>query len=370
MVGLGIRAVRIWSVRLPYTEPFRTALGTSYFSRNLVVELETDFGPSGLGECSPLPRVTGETFRDALRALRAMGKALVGACPLRIEAVRELMLELAPGCPAARAAIDMALHDIMGKVAGRPLYRLLGGYRDEVITDITISIKEPSEMASDALRAVEMGFRAIKVKVGTGLKEDVERVRAVRDAVGDGIEIRVDANQAWSVREAKEAARALSRLDVAFIEQPIPAWDLRGLAEVRRESPVPIMADEAVLGPEDALRAVSMGAVDLINIKLMKCGGLSEALRIAHVAEAAGVGLMVGCGGEGRIAITAGAHLAAALRAVGYADLDSDLLLAEDIATGGCEVREGRRVMPDGPGLGIKTFLREKAELVAAFGEG
>ncbi|RLI11525.1 dipeptide epimerase, partial [Candidatus Bathyarchaeota archaeon] len=270
--------MRIWAVELPYREPFRTALGVSHVAENLVIEVETDFGPVGLGECAPLPRVTGETREAALKALTAIGKKLIGACPLRIEAIRELTARLAPGCPAARAAIDMALFDILGQVARRPLYRVLGGYRDSVQTDIT-SLRGAEEMAEDALKAVEAGFRAIKLKVGTGVDEDVERVRAVREAVGPDVELRVDANQAWSVQEAVRAVRELGRLDVAFVEQPVPAGDLEGLAEVRRESPVPIMADEAVRSPSDALRAVEMGAVDLINIKLMKCGGISEALR-------------------------------------------------------------------------------------------
>ena len=195
---MGIRAVRIWSVELPYKEPFRTALGVSRVSRNLVVEVETDFGPVGLGECSPLPRVTGETLENSLEALKALGRELVGACPLRIEALRERMLEVSPHSPAARAAVDMALFDILGQVSGRPLYRILGGYRERVETDITISLKEPREMASDALRAVEAGFKSLKLKVGGKPEEDFERVRAVRDAVGDDVEIRVDANQAWS----------------------------------------------------------------------------------------------------------------------------------------------------------------------------
>lgn len=365
---MGIRAVRIWEARLRYREPFRTALGTSHIARNLIVELETDFGPIGLGSCAPLPRVTGESFKMALEALEVIGRELVGACPLRAELIRELACKIAPNCPAARAAVDIALFDILGQVARRPLYRLLGGYRDAIQTDITIGLRGPAEMAQDALRAVEAGFRALKLKVGTGLEEDVERVRAVRDAVGPDVEIRVDANQAWSVQEAIRAAKALGKLDVAFIEQPTPAGGLEGLARVRHESPVPIMADEAVKSPPDALRAVELEAVDLINIKLMKCGGIWEAMKIAAIAEAAGVGLMVGCGGEGRVSITAGAHLAGALRAITYADLDSDLLLAEDVAEGGSVVEGDLRLLPDEPGLGIKGLKEGAMRLLASFG--
>ncbi len=369
---MGIRAVRIWAVELPYVEPFRTALGVSEITKNLVVEVETDFGLVGLGECSPLPKVTGETLEASLEALKAIGAKLVGTCPLRLEAVRELMAELALGCPAARAAVDMALFDILGQVAGRPLYCVLGGYRDRVQTDITISLKEPGEMASDALKAVEAGFRALKLKVGEGgVEKDVERVRAVRDAVGPDMELRVDANQAWSPKEAIRAVKALGKLDVAFVEQPIPAGDIDGLAEVRAASPVPVMADETVLGPAEALKVVEARAADLINIKLMKCGGISDALRIAAIAETAEVGLMVGCGGESRLGITAAVHLAAALKAIGYADLDSDLLLAEDVvAEGGSTVQGGIRLLPDAPGLGVARLRKDKMELLAYFRAG
>ena len=156
---------------------------------------------------------------------------------------------------------------------------------------------------------------------------------------------------------------------MAFVEQPVPAEDLPGLARVRWASPVPVMADEAVLGPGDALKAIQAEAVDLINVKLMKCGGISEALRLAAIAEAAGVGLMVGCGGESRLAITAGTHLAAALKVFQHADLDSDLLLAEDIvAKGGSSVERGERLLPSGPGLGVEELRKERMELVARLG--
>ena len=369
-VGMRITGVRIWRAELAYREPFRTALGESARAQVLVVELATDEGLRGLGECAPLPKVTGETLGDALMALKALGRELVGSDPLRREVLRELALKLAPRCPAARAAVDMALWDLVGQLAGRPLHQLLGGFRDRVRTDITISLKEPEEMAEDALKAVEAGFRALKLKVGEGgVEKDVERVRAVRDAVGLTVELCVDANQAWSVQEALKAVRELGRLEVAFVEQPVPAEDLPGLARVRWASPVPVMADEAVLGPGDALKAIQAEAVDLINVKLMKCGGISEALRLAAIAEAAGVGLMVGCGGESRLAITAGTHLAAALKVFQHADLDSDLLLAEDIvAKGGSSVERGERLLPSGPGLGVEELRKERMELVARLG--
>ncbi|RLI39109.1 dipeptide epimerase, partial [Candidatus Bathyarchaeota archaeon] len=160
------------------------------------------------------------------------------------------------------------------------------------------------------------------------------------------------------------------RLEVAFVEQPVPAGDLPGLARVRWASPMPVMADEAVLGPGDALKVIQAEAVDLINVKLMKCGGISEALRLAAIAETTGVGLMVGCGGESRLAITAGTHLAAALKAFQHADLDSDLLLAEDlVAEGGSQVKRDTRLLPGGPGLGVRELREERLELVASFGD-
>jgi o-succinylbenzoate synthase len=354
---LGIQQIEVYPVTLAYREPFRIAPGASTESRNVVVKIVTDYGVYGWGEASPSERVTGETAETVIKVLDKIAPKLIGMCPLRIEQDVELMDNLVAGNPSAKAAIDIALHDIFGKTVRKELYRVLGGYRTEVLTDITLSIKSPKEMARDAVKAVKKGFKALKVKVGVNPEEDVERIRLIREAVGEKIEIRIDANQGWTPKQAIEVLNKIEKFNIQFAEQPVPAEDLKGLMEVKRNSSIPIMADESVHSPEDALRLIRAEAVDLINIKLMKSGGIHKAKKIAAIAEAAGIPCMIGCMGESEIGIAAGAHLAAAVRNIQYADLDSDLLLKDKLVTkGGTKVKNSMRTFPKQHGLGIREL--------------
>jgi len=355
--NLGIQKIEVYPVTLAYREPFRIAPGASTESRNVVVKIVTDYGVYGWGESSPSERVTGETAETVIRALDKMAPKLIGMCPLRIEQNVELMDSIVAGNPAAKAAIDIALHDILGKTVRKPLFMVMGGYRTEVLTDITLGIKSPKEMAKDAVKAVKKGFKALKVKVGVNPEEDVERIRLIREAVGEEIQIRIDANQGWTPKQAIEVLNKIEKFNIQFAEQPVPAEDLKGLVEVKRNSPIPIMADESVHSPEDALQLIKAEAVDLINIKLMKSGGIHKAKKIAAIAEAAGTPCMIGCMGESEIGIAAGAHLAAAIKNIQYADLDSDLLLKDKLATkGGTKVKNSMRILPKQHGLGIKEL--------------
>jgi L-alanine-DL-glutamate epimerase-like enolase superfamily enzyme len=354
---LRIKQVEVYLTTLRYREPFRIASGTSEVSRNVLLRVLTDDGIEGLGESSPSRRVTGETPETVLGVLSRIAPRLIGMCPLRTERIAELIDSVASGNPAAKAAVDMALHDILGKASGKQLFLLLGGYRTEVMTDVTLGIKSPLEMARDAVQAVKTGFRALKVKVGTDPLEDVERVRRVRGAVGDSIEIRVDANQGWRPEQAAEVLRRIEEFNVQFVEQPVPAGDIDALAEVRRCSTIPVMADESVCSPEDALSLIRKEAADLINIKLMKSGGLLKARQIAEVAEAAGIPCMIGCMGESGVGISAAAHLAGGLRNIKYADLDSDLLQVDKLVKrGGAGLVGSARVLPEYEGIGVEEL--------------
>jgi L-alanine-DL-glutamate epimerase-like enolase superfamily enzyme len=234
---------------------------------------------------------------------------------------------------------------------------LMGGYRTEVLTDLTLGIKSPKEMVRDAVKAVKKGFKALKVKVGVNPAEDVERIRLIREAVGGDIQIRIDANQGWIPKQAIEVLSRVEKFNIKFAEQPVPAEDIKGLIKVKKNSPIPIMADESVHSPEDALRLIQAEAVDLINIKLMKSGGILKGRKIADIAEAAGVPCMIGCMGESAIGISAGAHLAAAVKNIQYADLDSDLLLKDKLAKkGGTKVKNSMRTFSKQYGLGIKEL--------------
>jgi L-alanine-DL-glutamate epimerase-like enolase superfamily enzyme len=325
-----------------------------------VVKILTDDGVVGWGESSPSQRVTGENPETVVEVLDKIAPKLIGMCPLRIEQNVELVDSSVKGNPSAKAAIDMALHDILGKTVRKPLFMLMGGYRTEVLTDITLGIKSPKEMAKDAVKAVNKGFKALKVKVGVNPAEDVERIKLIRQAVGDNIDVRLDANQGWTPKQAIEVLNKIERFNIQFAEQPVPAEDMKGLVNVRKNSPIPVMADESVHSPEDALSLIKAEAVDFINIKLMKSGGMLKGRKIADVAEAAGIPCMIGCMGESEIGIAAGAHLAAAVKNIQYADLDSDLLLKDKLVKkGGTEVKNSMRVFPSQYGLGITELNQE-----------
>jgi len=354
---LAIQQIEVYSVTLRYKEPFRIAPGASTESHNIVVKILTDYDVIGWGESSPSQRVTGEVPKTVVEVLDKIAPKLIGMCPLRIEQDVELMDSIVEGNPSAKAAVDMALHDILGKTARKPLFMLMGGYRTEVLTDITLGIKSPREMAKDAAKAVNKGFKALKVKVGVNSTEDVERLKLIREAVGDNVEVRLDANQGWTPKQAIEVLDKVEKFDIQFAEQPVPAGDLEGLVKVRKNSSVPIMADESVHSPEDALCLIKAEAVDLMNIKLMKCGGILKGRKIVDVAEAAGIPCMIGCMGESELGIAAGAHLAAAVRNVQYADLDSDILLKDKLVKkGGTRVNNSMRVFPKQDGLGIREM--------------
>jgi len=354
---LGIQQIETYSVKLSYKEPFRIAPGASTESHNIVVKIVTDYGVVGWGESSPAQRVTGETVETVITTLDRIAPKLIGMCPLRIEQNVEVTDSIVKGNPAAKAAIDIALHDILGKTARKPLFMLMGGYRTEVLTDITLGIKSPKEMAKDAVKAVKKGFKALKIKVGVNPAEDVERVRLIREAVGSNIQLRIDANQGWTPKSAIEALNKMEKFEIQFAEQPVPAENLKGLVKVRKNSPIPIMADESVHSPEDALRLIQAEAVDLINIKLMKSGGILKGRKIAAIAEAAGIPCMIGCMGESEIGIAAGTHLAAAVKNIQYADLDSDILLKDKLVKkGGTKVKNSMRIFPKQNGLGIEEL--------------
>jgi L-alanine-DL-glutamate epimerase-like enolase superfamily enzyme len=357
---MGIQQIEVYPVTLAYKEPFRIASGASTESRNIIVKIVTDYGIIGWGESSPSKRVTGETAETVIKILDKIAPKLIGLCPLGIERGIEVMDSIVEGNPAAKAAIDIALHDILGKTCRKPLFMLMGGYRTEVLTDITLGIKSPKEMAEDAVKAVKKGFKALKVKVGVHPVEDVERIKRVREAIDDNMQIRIDANQGWTPKQAIEVLNKIEKFNIQFAEQPVPSEDIKGLVEVRKKSPIPIMADESVHSPEDAIRLIQAEAVDFINIKLMKSGGILKGRKIAAIAEAARIPCMIGCMGESEIGIAAGTHLAAAVKNIQYADLDSDLLLKNKLVKeGGTKVKDSMRVFPKQVGLGIKELNQQ-----------
>ncbi len=362
LVGDSMRIVdvKVFVAELEYFEPFTIALGTSTISRNVVVRILTDEGIVGWGEASPSRRITGETVESTIYAVKNYLKpVLVGKDPICVNDILKEIDKNLQGHSSAKAAVDMALYDILGKNFNLPLCKLLGSSKNIIVTDITIGIKSPKEMAKSAIEFVDRGFRTLKIKVGTDPLEDVERVKAVRDAVGDKIIIRVDANQGWTPKQAVKTIKKIEKYGIELVEQPVPWWDLDGMAFVRENVDTPIAADESVHSPVDALRLVKSKAADIINIKLMKCGGINKALKIANIAEAADIELMIGCMGESTLGITGAAHFAAAIDLIKYIDLDSDLLLKDNIVVeGGVTISRDMRSLPSDSGLGIKKIAQ------------
>lgn len=336
-------------------EPVTISLGTIDHSISAIVKIETDEGIIGYGEGAPGILITGETLDGTTECIRLFEKQLIGLDPLDVEQVHEAMNRVAAHAPSAKTAIDLACYDLLGKKAQLPLYQLLGGYRSSVDTDMTIGLATPEQMQEKARQAVSQGFDTLKIKVGTKAMDDLARVQAIREAVGSHVRIRLDANQGWKPKEAVQMIQRLAVYDIELVEQPVAAYDIDGLAYVTAQVATPIMSDESCFNSKDALRLINAHAVDYVNIKLMKCGGIHEALKINSICEAAGVECMVGCMiEETNIGVTAAAHLAAATKNITRADLDATFGLSEVAIPGGVSLEPVRTIqLTNQPGLGI-----------------
>ena len=352
-----ITGVRLGKISVPLRVPFKTALRSVSSVEDVIVEVYTDTGAVGYGEAPPTGAITGDTTGAILGALQDhIIKTVVGRDVDEFEDLMQALNKCIVGNTSAKAAMDMALWDLYGQLYRIPVYKLMGGSRKEIITDITISVNDPEEMARDAVDAVRRGYDTLKIKVGAHPELDVARLTAVRQAIGNDTRIRIDANQGW---ESKQAVRLLNQmqekgLDIEFVEQPVKAHDIDGLKYVTERSYVPVLADESVFSPEDAVRIMQTGAADLVNIKLMKCGGLYNALKIVSAAEVYGVECMIGCMLEAKISVNAAVHLACAKKIITKIDLDGPVLCSEDPILGGAVFDEQRITVSDEPGLGIK----------------
>ena len=337
-----ITRLQAWLVNLRLAEPYTVAYEHIDHAPNIFLRVETDKGIVGLGCVNPDEPVCGETPASVLGALEgAATEALTGADPRFVTRLRERLKQLLPDAPGARAGIDMALYDILAKLAGLPVYQLLGGYRDRIATSVTVGILDEADTVRRARDFAAQGFRALKLKGGVDVDDDITRVLAVRDAIGDKIALRFDANQGYGVKDSLRFIEATRRARLELVEQPTPRTALDKLAKVTRKAPLPIMADESLMGLRDAFRIARGGLADMINVKLMKCGGIGPAMEIASVARSARIEVMVGCMDESALGIAAALHFALAHPAVEYADLDGHLDLLDDPAAGAVVLKNG-----------------------------
>ena len=320
--------------------------------------MHTDRGLVGLGAASAEPYVTEESNEACQAALRQDSlEWLIGLDVRTLPALcRELGRRLAE-TPAARAAIDIALHDLLAQYLELPLVEILGRVHTSLPTSITIGIKPLADTLAEAEEYIGRGFRALKVKLGHSLEEDLERLHRLREEIGPAIVIRVDPNQGYDPGQVMTFLVHTAKLAIEFLEQPVPVAQTEALRILPESVRRRLVADEALLNETDALRLiVPPRPYGIFNIKLMKCGGIQPALTIAAIAETAGIDLMWGCMDESRIGISAALHAALASPATHYLDLDGSFDLARDVVTGGFVLAEGCLRTTETPGLGVSRL--------------
>ena len=357
-----IRAIETIAVRVPIRPEFviRGSLGIHAESPFVILLVHTDEGITGLGEVSCTPVWSGEDSTTAVHIIRDfLEPAILGEDPRDVERLTGKMRSAVAGHPFTKSGVEIALWDILGKSCGLPVFRLLGGaVRETIPIKMSVSGAAPGRAAEIARWAMTKGLKALKVKVGIDEESDIERVKAVRAAIGPGIRLGVDANGGWSVRGAiRTIRRMVDSCDIYFAEQPVASLDLQWLVEVRRSVTVPVMADESCYTLQDAMAIARAGAADVLSTYIGKGGGLGPARKIVAVAEAAGLTCTVGSNLELGVASAAMAHLAVASIGIGAEEFPCDILgplaYEHDLLAEPIEFRNGAVSVPSGPGLGV-----------------
>ena len=346
--------------RVPPKTPYKTALRTVDTVEDIVVSIHTDTGNVGYGEAPATAVITGDTHGSIIEVIRRLiGPRLIGMEVADLNAILQLIHGCAERNTSAKAAVEIAIYDLWAQLYGAPLYRMLGGGDPAITTDLTISVDYIDKMVADSLSAVERGFESLKIKVGKEINVDLERVKAIYAAVEGRALLRLDANQGWTAKQAVYAIRTLedAGVQLELVEQPVKARDIAGLKFVTERVHTPIMADESVFGPSEVIELLRQQAADIINIKLMKTGGISNAIRVADIAALYDVECMIGCMIETSISVAAAVHLAVAKsNIIRKVDLDGPSLCAFDPVDGGVDFNESEISISDAPGLGIREI--------------
>ena len=360
--NLKIKEINIYPVAIKLTEPFKIATLISDKSEMLLIHIKTNDDLDGWGEAYPHRAITGETQKTAMAAACELAPLFLGRNPLEIKVFSLEMDRFMPHHTATKSGFDMALHDIAAKASGLPLYRYLGGNRRPIETDCTLGIGDPEMAGEKATEFVQQGYRILKVKVGVGFEADYTRLKNIREAIGYGPKLRIDANQGWDRFTAEKALKAFAQFSVEYCEQPLQAWDLNGARKIGGKSPIPIVADESLFSPSDAMKIVEAEAALMLNIKISKSGGICNANKIVAIGEAAGLPLMLGTMGETRLGLSAFVHFALANPSIRFFDLDSYVTHVEDPIINGVKINNGMLEFDESPGIGAypdPTFLKK-----------
>ena len=342
-------------IKAPLKKPFKTALRRVDNLEDLVVTIYTESGLVGYGEGGATAVITGDIISSMVGAIEYIKPMLIGKT---IEDFNSLLYIVANSIvhnSTVKSMLEIALYDLKAQSLKLPLYRFLGGSRTSFRTDITISLNSIDKMLKESQEAIDLGYDILKIKVGKSISEDFEIIKSIAQTFPD-ITLRVDANQAWSPKECLYLLQRLEKLNIypELIEQPVKANDFRGMRYIRERTVIPILADESIFSPKQAIEILELEACDYINIKLAKCGGVSNGLKIADIAELYGVKCMVGCMLEGAISVGASVHLASAREnTITMLDLDAVNLLAYNPIRGGVEFNESKIELNSSYGLGI-----------------
>ena len=361
-----IKEIDIYAIRLPLIEPFIISYHTYDDMPSIIVKLTTEDGLVGYGEAVADEHVTGETWESTYALLKhTLAPLLIGKSPQEFEIIHEMMNKAVYQAPAAKAAIDIACYDLVGKKFGVPVYQLLGGrYHEKFPITHVLSIGDPESMAEEAAKRMKEGYSSFKMKVGTEVMTDVKRIQAVRAKVGEDISIRVDVNQGWkNSANTITAMRQLEQTGLDWLEQPVVADDFNGMVEVKEKTNTPLMMDEGLRGFRDMRELIEKKAAHKVNIKLMKCGGIYPAMKLAHMAEMAGIECQIGSMVESSIGSAAGFHVAFSKKVFTSVELTGPLKFSKDVGNLHYDVPFIK--LNEHAGLGIdvdETILKELTE--------
>ena len=351
-----IISVQIYKLNIPLIRPFITALRRVDNIEDIVVIIHTDNNLVGYGSAAPTPVITGDSHDSIISTIKnIIAPKLISRDIADFENILNQIQSSAINNTSAKAAVDIALYDLFAKRCNLPLYQFLGGNNNIVLSDTTISVKFVDEMVADAKLFVSQGFKQLKIKIGLNVIDDIARIKAIRDAVGNDIQICVDANQGYSVKQALQIINELelADLNLSMIEQPVKAYDLTGLKYIRDKVHSQIYADESCFSVRDASKIIENNIADGINIKLMKSGGIYNAQTIYALATAHNIPCMAGCMLESPIGVAAMASFVASRQNSGLIDLDPPFMIATNPLNGGMQVDGARLILSNEAGLGI-----------------
>ncbi len=353
-----ITGIKFAKLSVPLITPFKTSMRSVDHVQDIVVMVTTSSGNIGYGSATSTPVITGDTHASLIAGIDTLIRPkILGMEIENLNGIVQIIQSSMVGNYSAKAAIESAIYDLWGQLYKAPLYKLLGGGNGQLSTDVTISVDAIDKMVSDSMLAISQGFDILKIKIGTDLYEDIERVKEIYRATQGKALLRLDVNQGWSAKETVFAIQKLEQagVELELIEQPVKAHDFAGMKYISERVITPLMADESAFSAKDVITLIQTGAADIINIKLVKTGGISNAIRIADIAAIHNVECMIGCMLEGSVGISAAAHLAAAKSdIITKIDLDGPALGQYNPVVGGLTCEHAKIVLNETPGLGIE----------------